>query len=52
MKTLEQLDRMLANGFLTADEYEKKREAYEERLYELFLMGKITEEELLERLDK
>jgi len=52
MKTLEMLDRMLANGYITADEYEKQREAYEERLYELYLSGHITEEELLKRLDK
>ena len=52
MKTLEMLERMLVNGYITADEYQKQREAYEERLYELFLMGKITEEQLLERLDK
>lgn len=37
---------------LTAEEYERQREEYEERLYKLFLEGKITEEELIELLDK
>ena len=37
---------------LTAEEYEKQREEYEQRLFQLFLEGKITEEELIELLDK
>lgn len=37
---------------ITADEHQKKREEYEERLFKLFSEGRITEEELLEMLDK
>lgn len=37
---------------LTAEEYEKRREEYEDRLYKLFEEGRITLEELIELLDK
>lgn len=52
MTALEKLYYMLEQGHITPEEYEKKREYYEERLFWLYLNGKITEEELLERLDK
>lgn len=37
---------------LTAAEAQKKREAYEEYIFKLYLDGRITEEEMLEMLDK
>lgn len=37
---------------LTAEEYAKRREEYEDRLYKLFEEGRITLEELIELLDK
>lgn len=40
------------NSFITAEEQQKQREEYEERIYKLFLKGKITEEQLIELLDK
>ena len=52
MLTLQKLDMLFSYGYLTAEEWELQREAYEDRLYKLYLDGKITEEELLERLDK
>ena len=39
-------------NFITAEEYQKQREEYEKRLFKLFAEGRITEEELLEMLDK
>lgn len=49
---MERLHKMFEEGLITPEEYEKKLEYYEQRLYELYLDGQITEEELLERLDK
>lgn len=37
---------------LTAAEAQKKREAYEEYLFKLYLEGRITQEELAKMLDK
>lgn len=39
-------------SMLTAEEYAKRREEYEDRLYKLFEEGRITLEELIELLDK
>jgi hypothetical protein len=52
MSALERLDSMFEHGYITAEQWEKQREFYEERLYELYLKGEITEEELCELLDK
>lgn len=52
MLSLQKLDMLFSYGYLTAEEWEFHREAYENRICKLYLDGKITEEELLERLNK
>lgn len=52
MLSLQKLDMLFSYGYLTAEEWEFHREAYENRICKLYLEGKITEEELLERLNK
>lgn len=52
MGKLKMIDRAFEHGYITADEWERQREAYEEILLKMYLEGKITEEELLEKLDK
>lgn len=52
MLSLQKLDMLFSYGYLTAEEWELRREAYENRICKLYLEGKITEEELLERLNK
>jgi hypothetical protein len=49
---MERLLTMLENGFITPEEYFKKVEEYEQRLYRIYLEGKITLDELCEKLDK
>lgn len=49
---LKRLDNLFAHGYLTADEWERQREAYEEILYKRYLEGKITLDQLMEKLDK
>lgn len=52
MNALERLDSMFEKGFITAEEWEQRREYYEERLLKMYLNGEITLDELLERIDK
>ena len=52
MTELERLYRRFEHGYLTAEEFEKQLDAYEYRLLKMYLEGEITEEELLERIDR
>ena len=46
------LERKFMNGEITEEEYKKKKAFYVETLFELYVLGIITEEELKERLNK
>lgn len=46
------LEQMLYNGEITEDEYKKKKAAYIDTLYELYIKDIITEDELKEKLNK
>jgi len=52
MNIIGHLEKMLMNGEITEEEYKKKKTAYIETLYELYIRDIITEEELKERLNK
>lgn len=52
MTELERLYRRFEHGYLTAEEFEKQLDEYEFKLLKMYLEGKITEEELLERIDR
>lgn len=52
MGKLEMIDRAFEHGYITADEWERQREAYEEILLKMYLEGKISLDQLLEKLDK
>ena len=49
---LKRLDNLFAHGYLTAEEWERQREAYEEILLKMYLEGKISLDQLMEKLDK
>ena len=52
MNTLGHLEKMLLAGEITEEEYRKKKAAYVDTLFELYVKDIITEEELKERLNK
>lgn len=52
MTELERLYRRFEHGFITAEEFEEQLDYYEFRLLKKYLDGEITEEELLERIDR
>lgn len=52
MTELERLYRRFEHGFITVEEFEKQLDYYEFRLLKKYLDGEITEEELLERIDR
>lgn len=49
---MEKLLALLEHGFISPEEYFKKMEEYEQRLFKLYLEGKISLDELCEKLDK
>lgn len=52
MTTLGHLERMLMNGEISEEEYKKKKAWYVETLLELYCRDIITEEQLIEKLNK
>ena len=52
MNALERLDRMFESGYISAEQWKKQREYYEEQLLKKYLNGEITLEEICEMLDK
>ena len=52
MNTLGMLEKLLHAGEITEEEYRKKKAAYVETLFELYVKDIITEDELKERLNK
>ena len=52
MTELERLYRRFEYGYITVEEFEKQLDFYEHRLIKMYLEGKITEDELLERIDR
>ena len=52
MTELERLYRRFENGYITTEEFEKQLDYYEFRLFKMYLEGKITLEELCERIDQ
>ena len=49
---MEKLLVLLEHGFISPEEYIKKMEEYEQRLFKMYLEGKISLDELCEKLDK
>ena len=52
MTDLERLYRRFELGYITVEEFEKQLDFYEYRLLKMYLEGKITEDELLQRIDR
>lgn len=52
MTELERLYKRFEHGYLTTEEFEKQLDAYEFRLLKMYINGEITEDELLERIDR
>lgn len=52
MNTLGLLEKRLLAGEITEEEYRKKKAAYIETLFEMYVKDIITEDELKERLNK
>lgn len=49
---MDRLLELLEQGFISPEEYFKKQAEYEARLFKLYLDGKITLDELCEKIDK
>ena len=52
MNTLGNLEKRLATGEITEEEYKKKKATYVELILELYCMDLITKEEMYEKLNK
>lgn len=52
MTELERLYRRFELGYITVEEFEKQLDFYEFSLIKMYLNGEITEDELLERIDR
>ena len=52
MNTLGKLEKLLLKGEITEEEYRKRKDHYVETILELYCMGIIDKEEMLERLNK
>ena len=51
MNTLGKLEQLLMNQEITEEEYRERKETYVEMILELYVMGIITKEEMLERIN-
>lgn len=52
MNTLGHLEKMLLAGEITEDEYRERKETYVETILELYVMGIITKERMMEKLNQ
>jgi hypothetical protein len=51
MNTLGKLEKMLLAGEITEDEYKKRKVRYVDTVLELYVVGLIDEEEMLDKLN-
>lgn len=52
MNTLGHLERLLMNGEITEDEYRERKETYIDTILEMYVMGIITKERMMEKLNQ
>ena len=52
MNTLGKLEQLLLNGEITEDEYKERKETYIETILEMYIMGIISKEQMLEKLNQ
>lgn len=52
MNTLGKLEQLLMSGEITEEEYRERKETYVEQILELYVMGIITKEEMLAKLNE
>ncbi len=51
MNALGKLEKMLLYGEITEEEYKKRKAVYVDTILEMYVMGIITKEEMLEKLN-
>ena len=52
MNALGHLEKMLLAGEITDEEYKEKKAVYVETILEMYVMGIITKEQMLEKLNQ
>ena len=52
MNTLGRLEKLFMRGEITEEEYKKRKKVYVETIIELYAIGIIDKEEMLEKLNK
>ena len=52
MNTLGHLERLLMNGEITEEEYRERKETYIDTILEMYVMGIITKERMMEKLNQ
>ena len=52
MNTLGRLEKLLLAGEITEDEYKERKETYVETILEMYCMGIISKEKMLEKLNQ
>lgn len=52
MNALGHLEKMLLAGEITEEEYKEKKAVYVETILEMYVMGIITKEQMLEKLNQ
>ena len=52
MNTLGFLEQMLMQGEITEDEYKERKAVYVETILELYVMGIISKDQMLEKLNQ
>lgn len=51
MNTLGKLEQLLMNGEITEEEYKERKETYIETILELYVMGIISKEQMMNKLN-
>lgn len=52
MNTLGKLEQLLMNGEITEEEYKERKEVYVETILEMYVMGIITKDQMLAKLNE
>ncbi len=52
MNTLGKLEQLLMNGEISEGEYKERKEVYIEQILELYVLGIITKEQMLAKLNE
>lgn len=51
MNTLGKLEQLLMAGEITEEEYKERKETYVETILEMYVLGIITKEQMLEKIN-